>query len=94
MPRAERSEGVPIDRLTRLCDAMSSALEAHPEYREGIDKAIMLVDDEEQGGLVHHGYEEDEDMLVAQRLLESAQAIHEVNGMAFEVHVLPHRGQG
>jgi hypothetical protein len=50
----------PTERLTRLCDAMTSTLEAHDEYRDGVDRCIILIDDDETGGLVIHGYDPDE----------------------------------
>jgi hypothetical protein len=48
----------PQDRLTRLCDAMAATLEAHPEYREGVDKAQIFIQDGERGGIVLHGYDD------------------------------------
>ena len=47
----------PHDRLTRICDAMTTALEAHPEYRDG-DRAIVLLDGDGMGGIVLHGYDD------------------------------------
>jgi hypothetical protein len=47
----------PVDRLTRLCDAMTKTLEGHAEYREDTDKCIILIDDDQRGGLIIHGYD-------------------------------------
>lgn len=96
MARPTRSEDVPHSRLTRLCDAMTVALEAHPEYRHGIDKAIILIDDDSQGGAVRHGYPDgpEGDIEAAYRLLGHAEALHELNDIPFAVAQIPHRGQG
>jgi hypothetical protein len=90
MPHAKRSEE-PMDRLTRICDVMTEALEAHPEYNEATDKAVVLIDDDAQGGAVRHGYANgpEGDMGVAQVLLAHAQALHEVNGLPFSVAHVP-----
>lgn len=47
----------PTDRLTRLCAAMTDTLEQHPEYRDG-DKCMVLLDDDDSGGIVLHGYDD------------------------------------
>ena len=57
-----RTEGEPHDRLTRLCAAMTTALDAHPE--RGEEKCIVFLQDSERGGLQLHGYEDDTDALV------------------------------
>lgn len=72
-----RTEGQPHDRLTRLCDAMTSALEADPEHRES-DKAIIMLDDGRKGGIVLHGYDSDTDAMAD--LLTHLRAIFEANG--------------
>lgn len=95
MSDERRQEDVPMDRLTRLADAAVTALERAPEYVEATDKAVILVDDDEGGGLVRHGYEDgpEGDMEVAHALLEHARAIHAVHGIPFTVAVVP-RGEG
>lgn len=77
MSKPVRTEGQPHDRLTRLCAAMMSALEADPEYRDG-DKAIIMLDDGVKGGLVLSGYDNDTQAMVD--LLCHLRAIFEVNG--------------
>lgn len=47
----------PHDRLTRLCDAMTETLDAHPE--RGDEKCIVFLQDSERGGLQLHGYDDD-----------------------------------
>jgi hypothetical protein len=74
---ARRTEGQPHDRLTRLCDAMTAALEADPEYREG-DKAVIMLDDGSRGGIVLHGYDSDTDAMAD--LIMHLKAIFEANG--------------
>lgn len=53
----KRTVGEPHDRLTRLCDAMTDALDAHPE--RGKEKCIVFLQDEKRGGLQLHGYDDD-----------------------------------
>ena len=67
----------PTDRLTHLCDAMSHALEVHPESREG-DKCIIFLDDGVRGGIVIHGYEDQSEAMVD--LLIHMRAIFKANG--------------
>jgi len=38
--KPERTEGPPLNRLTRIGNRMASAMEADPEYRDG-DKAVV-----------------------------------------------------
>jgi hypothetical protein len=59
-----RTEGEPHDRLTRLCAAMTDALDAHPE--RGDEKCIVFLQSEadKRGGLQLHGYEDDTDAMV------------------------------
>lgn len=84
-----------MDRLTRLAESAAAGLERNAEYNEFTDKAIILVDDEDRGGLVRHGYPDgpEGDLEVAHVLLEHARAIHAVHGIPFTVAVVP-RGQG
>lgn len=77
MGRPQCSEGKPVDRLTRMCDAMTAAMDAHPEYREG-DKAIIMLDDGARGGIVLHGYDDDTAAMVD--LFCHLKAIFEANG--------------
>jgi hypothetical protein len=59
---AKRTVGEPHDRLTRLCDAMTETLVAHEEYADDV-KCIVFLDDDERGGLVLHGYDDDTEAL-------------------------------
>jgi hypothetical protein len=52
----------PHDRLTRLCAAMTEALDAHPE--RGTERCIVFLQDDERGGLQLHGYEDDTEAIV------------------------------
>ena len=58
----QRRTEQPEERLTRLCAAMTEALDAHPE--RGDEKCIVFLQDGERGGLQLHGYEDDADALV------------------------------
>lgn len=53
----------PSDRLTRLCLAMTDALDAHPEMSNDV-KCIVFLQDGNMGGLQLHGYEDDEEAIV------------------------------
>jgi len=77
-----RTEGKPHDRLTRLAAAMTAALEADPEYRDG-DKAIVMLDDGSGSGIVLHGYDDDAQAMTD--LLCHLRAIFEANGKRLEV---------
>lgn len=88
MSDERRTEGVPHDRLTRMCNAAIDAFEAHPEHRDG-DRCIVFLDDGQRGGIVLHGYEEDTDAMTD--LLMHLRAIFRANGM--EMMVMP-IGQG
>jgi hypothetical protein len=72
----KRTVGEPHDRLTRLCAAMTDALDAHPE--RGPEKCIVFLQDEERGGLVLHGYEDDSEAIAD--LLLHLRAIFRANG--------------
>lgn len=74
----ERRTSEPYDRLTRLCDAMTTALEAHPE--RGDEKCIIFLTSkiDRRGGLVMHGYDDDSEAIVD--LLLQLRAIFRANG--------------
>lgn len=77
----------PHDRLTRLCAAMTDALDAHPE--RGDERCIVFLQDAERGGLSLHGYEDDREAIVD--LLMHLRAIFKANGK--ELVVMPlHEG--
>jgi hypothetical protein len=84
----------PHDRLTRLCDTMSRALEADPEYGEDDIQCVIMLDSrkDKRGGLVTVGYDDDKDALVA--MFGHLSAIFEANGSKLEIIPIPHRGQG
>lgn len=83
----EKRTTEPHDRLTRICDAMTDTLEAHPEYRN--DKCIVFLDGDEMSGLVMHGYEDDIEAAV--HLFMHLRAIFKVNGKDLQIHAM---GQG
>jgi hypothetical protein len=68
----------PHDRLTRLCAAMTDALDAHPE--RGDEKCIVFLDSKTdmRGGLQLHGY--DDDMEAMTDLFMHLRAIFRANG--------------
>lgn len=71
-----RTEGEPHNRITRLCDAATKAIEAHPEY-DG-EKLILFMDGKDGGGLVMNGYDDDLEALV--NLMVHLSAIFKANG--------------
>jgi hypothetical protein len=79
----------PHDRLTRLCAAMTDALDAHPD-RRGDEKCIVFLQDGERGGLQLHGYEDDFEAMTD--LMLHLTAIFKSNGMT--LRFAPIAGQG
>ena len=77
--------GKPRDRLTRLCDAMTTALDAHPE--RGEEKCVVFLQDGELGGLQLHGYDDDAEALTD--LLIHLKAIFESAGMELHFAAIP-----
>lgn len=73
----------PQDRLTRLCAAMTDALEAHPEH--GSEKCAVFLRDGNRMGLVLHGYDDDREAIVD--LFGHLRAIFRANGQ--DLHVVP-----
>jgi hypothetical protein len=90
MAEAKRSED-PSDRATRLCAAMTDALEAHPEYGDDVKGAIFLRLGD-QGGLVLHAYEDDADAVMD--VVQHLQAIFEANGGDVSIMIVPEVGHG
>jgi hypothetical protein len=73
----EQRSHEPHDRLTRLCAAMTEAMEAHPES-QGDEKCIVLLHDDEDSGIQMHGYEDDVEAIAD--LLIHLRAIFRANG--------------
>jgi hypothetical protein len=80
-----RTEHKPHDRLTRICEAMAKAMEDHPEYRDGEDKAMVFMDSdvERMGGIVMFGY--DSDAQAIERLFMHLTAVLKANGKEMRV---------
>lgn len=74
----EKRTTEPIDRLTRLCAAMTAALDAHPE--RGDEKVIVFLQSEaeKRGGLQLHGYENDTEAMAD--LFIHLRALFRANG--------------
>jgi hypothetical protein len=77
MSDVTRTEGQPHDRLTRLCAAMTAALESAPEYAPTV-KCVVFLDDRDRAGLQTFGYEDDLDAAV--NVFMHLRAIFEANG--------------
>ena len=78
MDEATTRTSEPEDRLTRLCAAMTEALDAHPERRD--EKCIVFLQSpsEERGGIQLHGYEDDAEAMA--ELFVHLKAIFESQG--------------
>jgi hypothetical protein len=87
--KPHRTEGEPVDRLTRLTAAMTDALEAHPEYR-GDEKCIVFLQDNERGGIQLHGYDTDSEAMAD--LLYHLTKVFEANGK--KLLIAPLGGEG
>lgn len=85
-----RTEGEPHDRLTRICAAMTDALDAHPEMSDDV-KCVVMLQDAEKGGIQLHGYEDDSDAIVD--LFMHLRAIFKANGQELAIAPFP-GGQG
>jgi hypothetical protein len=83
------SEDGPIDRLTRICDDVTKAFDAHPEHHDG-DKCIVFLDDGERGGLVIHGYDDTQEALVD--LLMHMKAMFQANGKRMDLVFMDEKG--
>ena len=79
--RPTRTEGEPHDRLTRLCAAMTEALDAHPE--RGDEKCIVFLQGDESAGIQLHGYEDDTEAMVD--LILHLRAIFRANGKDMQI---------
>lgn len=66
----------PHDRLTRLCDEMIKAHDAHPE--SGDEKIVIFIQDGRRGGIVMHGYKEDSEAIAD--LFLHLEAMFRANG--------------
>lgn len=85
---ARRSEE-PHDRLTRLCAAMTHALDDQPETGEDV-KCIVFLQDGKRGGLHLHGYEDDTEAIAD--LFIHLKALFEANGKTLMFAPMPGRG--
>lgn len=63
MTQEVKKTGEPHDRLTRLCAAMTEALDAHPEFTPDV-KAVVMLQDAERGGIQIHNYDDSTEALV------------------------------
>jgi hypothetical protein len=90
-PDPTRTEGKPHNRLTRICEAMTDAMDAHPEVQES-DKAIVFLDDGRHGGIVLHGYNDDTDAMAD--LLMHLTALFKANGKELRIIPIGEIGEG
>jgi hypothetical protein len=86
-----RTEDEPHDRLTRICAAMTDAMDACPETQQG-DKAIVFLDDGRHGGIQLHGYNNDVDAMAD--LLMHLTALFKANGKELQIIPIETMGQG
>lgn len=74
--------GVPTDRLTRICDAMTFTFNQHPEHQQG-DKCMVFLDNGDRGGIVLDGYDDDAEAMTD--LLMHLTAIFNANGKRLDL---------
>lgn len=85
-PRPRRNTE-PVDRLGRLAEAMSDALQAHPESTEG-DKAVVMLVAADGQALVHLiGYDSDTDAVID--MFVHLRAVMRANGKDLDLVVIP-----
>ena len=80
---------MPTDRLTRICEAMSFTFEHHGEHRE-TDKCMVLLDDDENGGIVVTGYEDGAEAMTD--LLMHLRAIFKAHGKRLDLMFMDEDG--
>lgn len=79
-------------RLLRVCDAMSKTLTMHPEFKG--ERAIIILDSEQEqmGGFMIHGYEDDDgandDYEVIEDLLRQARRIARSHGYDLQASLI------
>lgn len=93
----------PFDRLTRLCDVATHALDDAVEIeaeeargQEGVNltpvKAIVFLEDDESAGIVIHGYDDSMDAMTA--LFLHMKAIFQANGKDLDFVGIPDSPEG
>ena len=87
----EKRSDEPVDRLTRMCDAMTSTFDAHPEHSEN-DKCIVFLDDGSHGGIQMHGYDDYAEGMTD--LMRHVEAIFKANGLTMTFVPVDAIGQG
>jgi len=80
-----KSEGEPHDRLTRLCAAMTDALERELGPDDEPVRAIIMLDTRDRGGMQLHGYDGREERLALARILGHAVALGRAAGLPVQV---------
>jgi hypothetical protein len=53
----------PVDRLTTLCDAMTTALKVQEGFSEDV-KAVVMLQDDKRGGIQLFNYEDETEAMV------------------------------
>jgi hypothetical protein len=81
----------PHDRLTRICAAMTDALDAHPESDDTVRCAVFL-DDGKRGGIQLHGY--DDDIAAFVDIFLHLRAILRANGKDLDFIGIPDDASG
>jgi Asp/Glu/hydantoin racemase len=81
----------PVDRLTRMSDALLDVFAQHPEYREG-DKCIVFANDRKMGGSGIYGYEDQTEAMAD--LLLHIRAMFRASGKKMDIVFLGEDGVG
>lgn len=82
MTSDHRTTDEPTDRLTRVCDDMSKAFDAHPEHLDD-DRCIVFLSDGVDGGIVIYGYEDQTEAMAD--LLVHIQALFRAQGKQLDL---------
>lgn len=93
MARNVTTSDTPQDRLGRVIDAAMTAIEAHPEYREG-DRVLIMAHDRTtmKGGNAGLGFEDAEEVMAT--MMEHAEAFAKSQGFPFRLLPIDSIGEG
>jgi hypothetical protein len=80
----------PMDRLTRMSNAVIDAFLQHPEHHED-DQCIVLIDDVHSGGIGIAGYDEG-DVEVLANLLRHLKIVFQAYGKDLDLMVVDEDG--
>jgi hypothetical protein len=83
-----------MDRLTRIGGVLLDQAKAHPEWKEGKDKVVVMMMDGERDGISYYGYDQDEEGEVVQDLFYYLYVIAKANGLNLQFVGAEGKGRG